>query len=78
MFRKLVVGGAVAAVMIFSGASAHAEGRVIRLGDLVVYGRPQKPLVTVEVNKISPAMTMTELNQPLADRVETATTRDPF
>ena len=78
MFKKLLASGAVAAVALFAASSAKAEGRVLRMDDLIVYGHPQKPLVMVEVNKVPPTVTLADLRQPLADRVEASTTRDPF
>lgn len=77
MFKKLLASGA-AAVALFAASSAHAEGRVLRMDDLIVYGHPQKPLVMVEVAKVPPTVTLSDLRQPLADRVEASTTRDPF
>lgn len=78
MFKKLLVSGAAFAAIAFAGADARAEGRVITLTEVTIVGRVQKPIASVDVNKIQPKLTLAELRQPFLDRIEAATLKDPF
>ncbi len=79
------IGAAAAAAMFvllaFEG-KAHAQekpgGRVITISEVTIVGRVQKPIASVDVNKIQPKLTLAELRQPFLDRIEAATTKDPF
>jgi hypothetical protein len=53
-------------------------GRVITISEVTIVGRVQKPIASVDVNKIQPKLTLAELRQPFLDRIEAATTKDPF
>ena len=62
---------------------AHAQetkpgGRVITISEVTIVGRVQKPIASVDVNKIQPKLTLAELRQPFLDRIEAATQKDPF
>ncbi len=53
-------------------------GNVITIGEVTIVGRVQKPIASVDVNKIQPKLTLAELRQPFLDRIEEAVGRDPF
>lgn len=77
--KKLLVAVALAgSFLVLGSGEARAEGRTVKLPDLVIVGRVQRPLASLEVSKIPPQLTLTELREPLLDRTEAATTRDPF
>ena len=80
-FRWLVVAGVLgAAVTLDTSAAAQdkpARG-VISIREVVIVGRVQKPVASVDVNKIQPKLTLGELKQPFLDRIEEAVAKDPF
>ena len=51
---------------------------VITISEVTIVGRVQKPIASVDVNKIQPKLTLAELRQPFLDRIEAATQKDPF
>lgn len=54
------------------------KGGVITIGEVTIVGRVQKPIASVDVSKIQPKLTLAELRQPFLDRIEEATSHDPF
>lgn len=62
-----------------SGA-AHGkpEGQILKIGEITIVGRVQKPIAAVDVAKIQPKLTLAELRQPFLDRIEEAVHKDPF
>ncbi len=72
----------LAASAITFGGSAFAQekggGRVITISEVTIVGRVQKPIASVDVNKIQPKLTLAELKQPFLDRIEAATRNEPF
>lgn len=74
---RLVVG---LALLSFAGV-ARAEpqpGRVVLLPPVKVTGRIQTPLASVEINRVEPKLTLSELRPSFTDRIGTATARDPY
>ena len=72
---------AAAAMFVWEGrafAQAKGGGRVITISEVTIVGRVQKPIASVDVNKIQPKLTLAELRQPFLDRIEAATAKDPF
>ncbi len=74
---------ALAALAVLVPTKAHAQetkpgGRVITISEVTIVGRVQKPIASVDVNKIQPKLTLAELRQPFLDRIEAATQKDPF
>jgi hypothetical protein len=71
----VVVGAALG-----SGAAGAApvKGHAVTLDDLVIIGRIQKPLATVEISRVPPKLTLTELKQTFTVEIEHAATRDPY
>jgi len=54
------------------------EQGVLKIGEITIVGRVQKPVAAVDVAKIQPRLTLAELRQPFLDRIEEATRKDPF
>jgi hypothetical protein len=76
-----IAGVAFAVFLVSSHADAQENkpgGRVITISEVTIVGRVQKPIASVDVNKIQPKLTLAELRQPFLDRIEAATTKDPF
>ncbi len=72
---------AAAAMFVWEGrafAQAKGGGRVITISEVTIVGRVQKPIASVDVNKIQPKLTLEELKKPFLERIEAATTKDPF
>ena len=70
---------AMVVLSLSSGAFAQEKkGGVITIGEVTIVGRVQKPIASVDVSKIQPKLTLAELRQPFLDRIEEATTHDPF
>jgi hypothetical protein len=71
-----------AAALVLLAPHAEAQerpgGRVITISEVTIVGRVQKPIASVDVNKIQPKLTLAELRQPFLDRIEAATAKDPF
>jgi hypothetical protein len=65
-----------------AGASTAAHGKpeqgVLKVGEITIVGRVQKPIAAVDVAKIQPKLTLAELRQPFLDRIEEAVHKDPF
>ena len=79
--RLLAVTTALAASVSTAGvASAQTKPKkgVIELAEVVIKGRIQKPVASLDVNRIQPSLTLAELNQPFLERVEQAVYREPF
>lgn len=51
---------------------------VITLAEVTITGRIQKPIAAVDVARIRPKLTLSELRQPFVNRIEKAIYADPF
>ncbi|HKQ70706.1 MAG TPA: hypothetical protein VJT73_15275 [Polyangiaceae bacterium] len=51
---------------------------VITLAEVTIVGRIQKPIASVDVNRIQPKLTLQELRQPFLDKIEKAVYQEPF
>ena len=83
MLKRIAISAAagLAALLFFSGeafAQDKKNERVITISEVTIVGRVQKPIASVDVNKIQPKLTLAELRQPFLDRIEAATLKDPF
>jgi hypothetical protein len=83
---RRVTAALVALALVSSAtlASAQEKGKeskqrgVITLDAVTITGRIQKPIASVDVNRIAPKLTLAELRQPFLDRIEQAIYKDPF
>lgn len=74
------------ALMGVSTASAQSgqksRGRsprgVITLAEVTITGRIQKPIAAVDVARLRPKLTLSELRQPFLDRIGKAVFKAPF
>jgi len=81
--KHIYVAGLIAFAVLVLSPRAEAQenkpgGRVITISEVTIVGRVQKPIASVDVNKIQPKLTLAELRQPFLDRIEAATAKDPF
>jgi len=51
---------------------------VITLAEVTIVGRIQKPIASVDVNRIQPKLTLQELRQPFLEKIEQVLYQDPF
>lgn len=73
------MGGWLLGVAFFFGASsALAQGRVVTISEVTIVGRVQKPIAAVDVSRIQPRLTLAEMRQTFADKVEKALYKEPF
>ena len=82
---KLTVVALVGAAMLLAPAAmAQNKSRdrtpkgVITLAEVTITGRIQKPIAAVDVARIRPKLTLSELRQPFVERISQAIYRDPF
>ncbi len=75
-WRLAVVGAALLTVAL--PAQAQKKSRVITVSEVTIVGRIQKPIASVDVNRIQPRLTLAELRQPFLERIERALFRAPF
>jgi hypothetical protein len=79
---RRVGGGLVAGALLFLSVSTAAQDKpakgVITLAEVTIVGRIQKPIASVDVNRIQPKLTLQELRQPFLDKIEQVLYSDPF
>jgi hypothetical protein len=51
---------------------------VITLAEITITGRIQKPIAAVDVARLRPRLTLSELRQPFLDRIGRAVYKEPF
>ena len=73
-----IAAAVVAVLAVAPSAHAQKKERVITISEVTIVGRVQKPIASVDVNKIQPKLTLAELRQPFLDRIEAAVAKDPF
>ena len=76
---RLHAGAVGVAVFLLVGSGwAQNKGRVVTISEVTIVGRVQKPIAAVDVSRIQPRLTLAELDQPFANRIEKALHRAPF
>jgi hypothetical protein len=87
--RKLL-STALAAALVYGMLgvpAAAAQGKkkgprkprgVITLAEITITGRIQKPIAAVDVARLRPKLTLSELRQPFLDRIGRAVYQEPF
>ena len=85
MKSKLVVAIALTVGTLSSAALAEGpakappvKGGEITLDGLIITLKPPRPVAAVDVARLTPKLTLAELRQPLIERIEAATEKDPF
>ncbi len=61
-----------------AAAPNQPAGGVLNLGEILITGRPERPIATLEVSRIPAKLTLTELKQSFVDRIEEAAFKEPF
>jgi hypothetical protein len=80
---RVLVGLFGVLTILFASRAAFSQqkpskGGVITLAEVTIVGRIQKPIASVDVNRIQPKLTLQELRQPFLELVEKAVNQDPF
>ncbi|MFO0677628.1 MAG: hypothetical protein U0169_13925 [Polyangiaceae bacterium] len=67
------------AVSFFAEGDAGAQQKgVITIREVTIVGRVQKPVASVDVNKIQAKLTLAELKKPFLERISAAVEHEPF
>ena len=74
----LAVTMGLAVLAMSTAASAQTKGRVITLNEVTIVGRVQRPIAAVDVARIRPRITLSEVREPFLDRIEDAIYKEPF
>lgn len=73
---RFFLGLAVASALWSAGLSA--QSRVVTISEVTIVGRVQKPIAAVDVSRIQPRLTLSELKQSFSDKIEKALYQAPF
>lgn len=76
--RRRAMGAAFVVLSLAGSGWAQNKGRVVTISEVTIVGRVQKPIAAVDVSRIQPRLTLAELDQPFANRIEKALYRAPF
>ena len=81
--KKLASLTIAAAIALSAGvAGAQPKDRkpagIVTLAEITITGRIQKPIAAVDVARIRPSLTLSELRQPFLERIADAIFEDPF
>jgi hypothetical protein len=58
--------------------STSGGSKVLQISEITIVGRVQKPIAAVDVAKIQPKLTLSELTKTFVGRIEAAVSKDPF
>lgn len=70
--------GAAALLSSSDALAQKSKGKTTDLGEITIVGRVQKPVAAVDITRLAPKLTLSELRQPFLDRIEQAVLKDPF
>ena len=78
--KKLVAPLVALALLSFAaaGSAQQKKKNVMELDDILITGRVQKPVAAVDISRLPPKLSLSELRQPFLERIEQAVYRDPF
>lgn len=79
--RNIFISAALAGPLLVSSlafAQQQPARGVITLAEVTIVGRVQKPIAAVDVNRLSPKLTLAEKRQPFVEKIEKAIYKDPF
>ena len=76
--RTLVLLSLTLAFLTPQQAMAQKKGKTTDLGEITIVGRVQKPVAAVDITRLAPKLTLSDLRQPFLDRIEKATLKEPF
>jgi hypothetical protein len=76
--RSLRLAVSLGVLVQFLVLPAMGQGRVVTISEVTIVGRVQKPIAAVDVSRIQPKLTLSELRQSFTDRIERALYRAPF
>ena len=70
-----------ASLVLLSASQSLADGpkkQVLTISEVTIVGRVQRPIAAVDVSRIQPQLTLSELKQSFTNRIERALYRAPF
>jgi hypothetical protein len=78
--KKVLVSAMVLATLSFAGVASADEAQqapraqrgVVNLDTLIITSHLQRPVASIEVNRMEPALTLSDLRVALVERIETA------
>ncbi|MCU0658059.1 MAG: hypothetical protein MUF64_23190 [Polyangiaceae bacterium] len=76
--RSLALLPLLAGLLAPQQAFAQKKGKTTDLGEITIVGRVQKPVAAVDITRLAPKLTLSELRQPFLDRIEQALLKEPF
>lgn len=77
--RLALVVASLAAVSAPSSAFAQKKKvNVVELAEMTITGRVQKPVAAVDISRIAPKLSLSELRQPFLEKIEKVIYSDPF
>jgi hypothetical protein len=74
----LVVAVGLALVVFSQSVHAQKAGRVVTLNEVTIVGRVQRPFAAVDVARIRPRISLSELRQPFLNRIDQSINKEPF
>ena len=82
LFAALALAGATLVPSVAGAQDIKAKDNkprgVITLAEITITGRIQKPIAAVDVARIRPKLTLSELRQPFLQRITDAIYKAPF
>jgi len=76
--RTVTLALAAGLALTSTEAMAQKKGKTTDLGEITIVGRVQKPVAAVDITRLAPKLTLSELRQPFLDRIEQALQKEPF
>jgi hypothetical protein len=73
----IFLGGGLAAAQQTDKKDRRPAG-IVTLAEITITGRIQKPIAAVDVARIRPTLTLSELRQPFLERIADAIYEEPF
>lgn len=68
----------VGGTLVSGTAHAQKKNNVIVLDDVTITGRVQKPVAAVDISRIAPKLSLSELRQPFLEKIEKVIYSAPF
>jgi hypothetical protein len=73
----LVAGGFVMSLSN-EAAAQKKKATTVEVGEITISAYVPKPVAAVDINRIAPKLSLSELRQPFLDKIEQAILKDPF
>ena len=57
-------------LLVASSAEAQKRSRIVTVPEMQIVGHVQRPIAAVDVSRVQPKLTLSELRQPFLNRIE--------